>query len=718
MILVLIITSVVMGVSPVTWRHSSEATFAKGEFKSTVVSSLGEISLARGLKVLLPSKKAPAVFSAVVAGDKCLYASSGCGGDIYKITGTKVAKFAKLPATMVTSLHWTGKKLLAGGSGSKAGIYSIDSVGKSKILWSNKNVKYVWAIVSGPKCLYAATGPKAKVFSIDPAGKGTVIYEIPKLAKNILCLARNEKGLLYAGTDSSGLILEIDPEKKDGRILFDSPEKEISAILPDGRGGLYAATADTAKASASGQVKRSTKKVGKATKVPPKKTVKAKTKVKAKPSVKKPAAMAKKKIIRRKIVRRLPKSRPTATKLSAKGNAVYHISANGLVQTIFRKKVTVLAMIRQGDRLILGTGNGGMIYSVSLDGDVITQLADTDAKQITALADNGKGNIVFTSSNKGSIVLMSKTPAADGTYISSVQDAKQITLWGTIKLDASTPAGCKLTVATRSGNVAKADDKTWSRWSPEQAVGDDFLRVMSPGGRFLQYRLTMKSARNASPILRQMQIIHQVGNLAPVVSGITVQPGAAKSSSALKPKIYRAVTIAARDDNKDRLKYTIEFRQGDSETWIKITDKLTQPKFVWDIRTVGDGLYQLRVTASDEPSNPPAAALSAARLSDVFVVDTTPPLVKALAGRAIESGASIRGEAIDSAARIVSIQYAVDSNKKWITVLPTDGIADSNREKFAFEVEDLDSGAHRIAIRVTDLYGNTGYAALTVNVAK
>ncbi|GAH81472.1 unnamed protein product, partial [marine sediment metagenome] len=186
---------------------------------------------------------------------KVVYAAAGNEPVIYRITGKKAGKFAKLPGTMVTALVVRGKDLLAGVGGKDAGIYVVDAKGKARKLWSHEKVKYIWAIEPGPAGrLYAATGPVPKVYAVDAKGAAREIYDAGKLAKNILCLGSGRDGMLYAGTDQSGLVVEIDTREKSSRVVLDADESEISAIVPDDKGGLYVSTADAAKASADGKV--------------------------------------------------------------------------------------------------------------------------------------------------------------------------------------------------------------------------------------------------------------------------------------------------------------------------------------------------------------------------------------------------------------------------------------------------------------------------------
>jgi len=794
------------GVQPGGWLHGTEADFAKGEFDSTVVSSLGEVRLGRKIEILMPSDEGPAVVSAIAVTGRTVYAGSGVDGAIYRIAGGKAAKFAKVPGTMVCSLLWTREGLLVGTGGDKAGVYRVDPRGKVRPLWVDPEVKYVWAMVAGRGTIYAGTGPGGAVYAVRNDGKAARIYETGDLAKNILALALSakSKNLLYAGTDDSGLVIAIDVQKKKGRVLLDADEKEISTLIPDAQGGLYVATADAAKASDDGTAPPSDKKTGKAdngkpepepgpgpepeprpkpettqpapkeepdrqpdprpddktedqpqpkpatapavdaecdlpakapenvtppkkeTTDPPKRRVAALTPAPPKPAA--PPAPDKRsgptpeqvaKMIAAKRAAAAQAAKPAAPP-AAKGNAVYYIQPDGLVRTLFRRPVTILSMIRQGDRLILGTGNGGDIYAVTPDGDEIAKLADTDAKQITALVGGAGGSIVFGSANRGSVGVVEKQLSPEGTHVSEALDAKQIAKWGTAQVRSALPAGTKVTVATRSGNVAKPDDRTWSDWSGEMPV-EDFLRIASPAARFLQYRLTLHANEQAGPAVQRVAILYQVGNLAPSVFAVAVKASAQAPKQPARdedPLLYRHVAVRAADVNGDKLSYEVELRQVGEEKWIRIAEDLDKPLYVWDTRTVADGVYELRVTASDALANPPETALTAARISEPVVVDNTAPTVRNLAVRAADGKVTVSGVASDAASRIAAIHYSVDSQSEWVTVLPSDGIADSPRERFSFQTGKLAPGPHRIAVRVQDLYRNTGYAARTVNAGK
>jgi hypothetical protein len=741
-----------LGVTPGEWTHATEADFADGEFASTVVNSLGEISLSRQVTILAPSSAAPAVVSAVAPAGKMIYFASGSGSAIYRIREGKTEQFAKTPGAMVCSLLWTGRELLAGVGGQEAGIYTLDRRGGAKCRWSDPNVKYVWAMVPGERgTVYAATGAEGAVYAVDKEGKAQAVYRTGQLAKNVLCLARSKSGLIYAGTDENGLVIEIDPAAKTGRVILDAEEKEIAAVAPDESGGVYAATSDAAKAAEEGAVEPAAAKGGKpqpATaprKEPPntgpasrpglsprgfqaaiERALKTSTTGKAgadTPSMRSdPAelAAATKPRPAPAPAARPPRAPPAAAPEEEAGNAVYYVRPDGLVTTVLRKPLTILAMKLHEGKLILATGNGGCIYSTSPDGQDVTRIADTDAKQVTCLAVAADGRIVFGAANKGSVGALEKELAKEGTFTSKALDAKQIAKWGTVRVESFAGPGAAVAVATRSGNLAEPNDNTWSRWSNDQPVGESFVPVSSPAGRFLQYRLKL-TAQNSPPVVQAVGIVYQVGNLPPVISSLTLKASGAsregEQESPDRPQAFRHLAITASDANGDKLTYSLFFRQVGTESWIKIADKLEAPNYVWDTQSVGDGTYQLRAVASDSPANPPESAAEASRISSPFEVDNTTPAIS-LAAKIEKGAVALSGQAVDAGSRIVSIHYAVDSNTDWTAVLPADGIADSPRERFEFRLDDLQEGSHRIAVKAADLFGNTGYATVTVTIGK
>ncbi|MHC4554407.1 MAG: hypothetical protein ACYSUS_03775, partial [Planctomycetota bacterium] len=102
-----------------------------------------------------------------------------------------------------------------------------------------------------------------------------------------------------------------------------------------------------------------------------------------------------------------------------------------------------------------------------------------------------------------------------------------------------------------------------------------------PVARFCQYRLTLTSDAdaNATPVVRQVTAAHVIPNLAPNVVSVKAE----RSRDKKKPYVIDIV-FTAKDDNKDQLEYTLEFRRAGRTGWIPLKDELDKPKFEWDGR--------------------------------------------------------------------------------------------------------------------------------------
>jgi len=139
---------------------------------------------------------------------------------------------------------------------------------------------------------------------------------------------------------------------------------------------------------------------------------------------------------------------------------------------------------------------------------------------------------------------------------------------------------------------------------------------------------------------------------------------------------------------------------------------------LWDTRGVSDGRYQVKVVASDAHANPRGEGKTGSRISDLIVVDNTPPAignlkVTAFGGRNVKVEATIA----DRTSIVNSAEYSVDSNDDWQAVAASDNLFDSPEEAVAFTIEDLPPGPHQIVLRAGDSHGNQAYQTITVTIA-
>jgi hypothetical protein len=412
------------------------------------------------------------------------------------------------------------------------------------------------------------------------------------------------------------------------------------------------------------------------------------------------------------------------------GNAIYKIDPDGFVTEIFRQPVLILAMVENNGTILAATGGGeGQIYQVRPAADETVVLAKVDAKEILCLLPARDGKLYMGMANAGSVAAMSGGFAAKGTFTSPVLDATQISRFGKTHLHGALPAATALTLSTRSGNVKDPGEKSWSKWTDEVPAAE-FVQVASPSARFLQYRLTFTSNEGkTSPVVEDVTTAYQIPNLPPAIKSIKIAAGDAKSDLAAeleaaatgaprKVESSRRQTIAweASDPNGDALTYALYFRRAGEEPWILLKDKLTETTFEWDTRTAADGRYEVKVTASDAAANPPGAGKTTTRISDPVLVDNTPPVIGDVKSQQLGNAIKIDLKAVDRTSTVASVDYAVDSNKDWQFVLPTNQIYDSPEETVSFTIKDLPPGQHQVTLRATDSQGNQAFENLFVTV--
>ena len=234
--------------------HNTEKQFKDGEPNSVLISSEGELSLGWRTNPLLSDGNDVWVVNAVVeAPDGSVYAASSGQGYIHRLRKGAPPEiiYGRDPNDQrhVFSLALDHQgRLLAGTGGETAQLLRYDPNGQWESLYSAEDINYIWTIVATPQGrLYLATGPTGKVLTLDRHGNNPeVIYTAKE--KNILSLALNADGILFAGGDEEGLIYRIDPATKKMTIAYDSPHSEISALVFDSQGNLYASTADASAA--------------------------------------------------------------------------------------------------------------------------------------------------------------------------------------------------------------------------------------------------------------------------------------------------------------------------------------------------------------------------------------------------------------------------------------------------------------------------------------
>jgi hypothetical protein len=690
------------------WHHHAAAHHDKAAFKDAVVSSEGTLQLARRLKPLL-GVEATHVWALAEDASGNLFVATGNEGKLFKITSTgEVSVAFHSEDSQILSLAAAPDGTIYAGTGPSGLIVRIAPDGNTRVLHDSPEA-YVWALAldkSGEN-VFAATGPRGRIYKLDKEGKATVFYTTKQ--DHVLCLALAPDGHLYAGTSRTGLVYRIDPQGK-GFVVFDAPQTEIKTLLV-GKDAVYAGTSSptsrqSASAAAAGSGSRSLASADSSDAVN-----RANIDLKRDGETKERSANTPTTPSGSGTPTSGASSPSSASPPAAGENSVYRIAADGSAREIFREKAMVLSLLERGERLLVATGGDGQLFEIAQTSRERSQLVRIDHSQIHCLLARKDGSIVLGAGDPGKLYVLEDQFTSKGAVTSEVLDAKSISRWGTVRWQSDTPAGTRITLATRSGNVAEPDE-TWSDWSEEQTDGAN-ATVTAPSARYLQYRVTLGSeSGRETPKLDRLAIRYQPANLAPEVLAIDVPDLDAVNLD--NPKKLKIKWRAA-DPNDDELTYRLYYRKEGWKTWVELEEDLDKLEHEWDTTTAPAGVYQLKVVAGDRKDNPDEQAQVGERISAPFIIDHVPPKVELKVAGFEGDRAIIEVKGEDALTRLTSASYSVDS-KKWMNVFPSDGLFDAKAETFRFKTEELKPGTHVLVLRLTDAAGNTGSADVVFQV--
>ncbi len=710
------LTSVSVAVNSVMLRHQTGSDFLKGKPENIIIDSSGTLRLTRQSREIRLGGLLDDVWAinTMIADGQKIYIGTGPDAKVIRLSGDSAEQIYPIVTDggsgnarpTVRNEHVfalaqdVAGRLLIGISGKSGRLVRL-SGGHAETIFEDDRVQYIFAVaLDEDNNIYLATGPNGLLIRLDPFGQNPqVIYDARD--RSLLSLAVKD-GIVYAGSDQRGLIYRIDPETRRATVLYDADQDEIPSLLIDENGELYAAAASAGAAML--QLQSSTPSLSKSPGRPDTDSDSSSSLAESLSTADSAEAKQEKEETAR------PQQTPPPPPARAAGH-IYKISPEGFVTDVFSEMAVLYSLTKADGKLWLGTGSKGELFTV----DPVTEEAavlyeDKTSSQITSVLHAG-GSAYIGLSNPAKLVRIDAELHQRGTFESDFFDAGQPARWGKLQIEADIPAGSKVTMASRSGNVKDPNDQTFSPWSAETDL-TEAAELNCPVARFCQYRLTLTASPSGqTPVVRQAAAAHVVPNLPPRVLAVKAE----RSRDKKKPYAVD-VTFAAADDNKDTLEYTLEFRKRGNTVWIPLKDKLEQTRFEWDSRTVEDGRYEVRVTASDYRNNTPESALTGSRISDPFVIDNSAPEI-------VESAIAVEGADVvlnltirDALSVLGKVQYTVNSSENWMTALPDDLVYDTLTETFTIRIKDLKPGRHVIAVMVADNPENTAYKTWEIDV--
>ena len=654
-------TSTASAVGTRTFQLEKIDDLKGGDLTGVSVDSSGTVRAGFTLGTT-PISDVTSVWSSVVLPDGSVLLGTGSDGKIYKVSTTGQTTLVATTGQMAVSslaIAWNGdviagtfpdgklyKLPAGGGTGAQAAEFATIA-----------GTEDIWALAFDAKSgsLYAGTGPEGKVLKIDQQGKSQVFFDSDEA--HITALAVAPDGAVYAGSNGKALLYKITAPGR-ATVAYDFDGNEVKAIAFAANGSMFVVANDMGETLA-----------------PPK--------------------------------RNRGSAGPTPSKPVKPGKgSLFRFGKDGIAEELLTDKEThfVSLGLDENGTPYVGTGAEGRVYTVD-DAHTTSLVADTDERQVGAIVVAGKRRFVATTDP---VVFheIKGTGGGDAVWTSKVLDAGLRASFGRLNWRGEG----SLELSTRSGNTA-APDTSWSAWSAGLGQPGD---TTSPPGRYVQIRA--RWSRDPKASLREVALYFVTDNARPVVTAIEAAAKNAKTSPKIgipssggeAPKPAAGIKLSWRVDNPDQddLRYRVSYRLEGQTQWRSVhkpTDKVTRPELDWDTTGLPEGIYRVRVEASDEMANPPDRVQRHVLESGAVLVDNTPPVYKTLSMQ----GRKLRGEVSDGLGPISRIEVSVAGTDEWRPIFPSDGIFDEASEAFDVDVSSIvPAGTQLVVVRAYDTAGN------------
>jgi hypothetical protein len=737
------------------WRQSDYSDFEKGTARGVAIRSDGKLVSAPQFAAF-SDPDLMYLWALRTDSRGRIYAAGGSDAKVLRFDDpAKPTTVFEAPELSAQTIVFDAHDNLYVGTTPDGKVYKVTPDGQKSVFFDPK-AKYIWALaLDAQGTLFVGTGDKGEIFAVTPDGKGQLFYQSDE--RHARSLAFDVKGNLLVGTDPDGLILRVEIARATGSkdsqappkagapfVVYETDKKEVTSLLTDSSGNLYAA--------AIGEKQR--------TATPPLVT--------PQPASTTPALTAQGAVTLA-LQAAAAAQPPPAFSLfpSTTGGAqVVKISPTGSRETLWTSRDDLVFSMgfSPNGKIFLGTGNKGAI--IELQGDNIYSIvAKTASSQVTSLIAGRDGQLLVGTANPGKIFTLGPGQEAQGTFESDPFDAKIFSHWGRLTWWGENGATQgKVSLYARSGNTSNPE-KEWSPWSGpyKNASGES---VSCPPARFLQWKAVFQVAdKRDAPEVSWVSVAYQPENVAPVVDEIAIQdpgvrvqgfsasPGGPATAASVQLKTpqrtgattpfpnigalldstaskslkmdvppqgfeekgYQSVLWSAHDDNDDDLVFSVYYRGEGEQTWRLLKNKLTQRFYSWESTTMPDGAYYLKIVGSDLPSNPPSQALTNERISERFEIQNTPPRIENLRADTSGAAAKITFEGASSGLAITRAQYSVDSGD-WLIVFPAGGLSDGPKESYQLELPGLAPGPHTFSVQISDRFVNTTAAQVTFTV--
>lgn len=710
--------------TPQTWSASSAEALSPGTFDGTALEPDGTLILAPEVRTLWGPEPG-IVWSIAEDGADGAFVALSAPGRVLRVSSAGVDTWhTATEERLVTAVIGDGRGGVYFGTSPDGRLHHARAA-RELAAPIETGAMFIWALArSDDGSVWVGTGSPGRVLRLRQKGGIEVIFDAQDDPVRVIVPHRD--GGVLVGTGGRGRLVRIGADSRPF-VIFDAEEEEIVGIATARDGRVFALASRGSRGISSGR----------SMELPPGpvETVRV---VAAAPATPEPG-----------IAPPDPEPTPQVGASAARprlqapaGVRLYAIAADGSHTSLWesRDDVPFALALDASERPIVATGEGGRVYHIDREGrsGVLLRLP---SEQVSALHMGSDGRLWIGGTRDARVTRLEPVERRAGSYLTPPIDAGGVARWGRLTWQVELPPRTRLIAWVRSGNSAEPD-ATWTDWRQVPPSGGALALTGLPPSRWAQARFDFEAGEaDRSPRLDRINVQYARQNRPPRITSLQLDPPGVTWSRMPAPSTrqapvaddplarratqsaegpgraaapvrkgyevgVRAVSWQAEDPDSDRLLYAMEIRRQGGEAWLPLADDIREEFLTWDTRVVPDGQYRLRLTASDALDNPDQAVLIGERVSDVFDIDNTRPVV--LAPRIVrrDGRLQVHFETTDVGGQIAAAEVAMDGGPWW-PLAPEDGIADSARESYVWSIEEA-KAPRALRLRITDAMGNVG----------
>lgn len=671
------------------------------------------------------------------AGPNRFFVGTGPEGRIQEVTYRPgdstytVREIADVEETHVFALQaLRGGELLVGTSPTAA-LYVIREGGiVARVPLPNDSVFDFLALPDGS--VLAATGNPGRIYRIDVAklaaagviaGKAdgdaaladrgvTIFGEVRD--RNVRRLARLSDGRIVAGSSPRGNVYRFAAEGGAPLFLQENRDAEVVDLLPGEDGGFHAAIVFT-----PGDALR----------------------IAAKPPENKDEPR--------------PNDRDGNKPAFAGRSTIVRFPADGFAETIVgRSGVSLYRLARRGDWLLATAGEQGDAFGYDPVARRSLTFAGSASAQLNDLVPLGDDQYLLLRNNAPGLALMTFAGAQERSLETKRIDLGQPADLGAVRfprLAGVEPSALRLEASTNHGND---ELEGWSPWT-ELQLRDGGYQAEGLRGRYVRYRLRLAAGDADFQVDKPVQY-HRPQNRRPSLTDFRVFPanqglvpapepapnavatlgqllfpnqrdknddatagqrrGALLNSQVVPQPGVQLVYWNVTDADGDQLAYTFSLRrdQPDAE-WTDLAVNISAPYLQFETGGLAEGLYQTRLTVSEQPPRPAAQRLTYDFETDTLLVDRTPPPITSSRVERTSTHLVVTVAGRDALSLLEGAEFVLNNGERMAVLHPVDGLLDGREESFRAEFPAARAAdATSVEIMLYDQVGNVSSTRLTV----